>query len=183
MTKHRHIIKQDERRDDESRAAVSLTEAKTRVVLRLATRSLLWVVLLGLILYYLIKATLWVFDALTGILLVVVLAVFFAYLIAPLVELLRRPFNARGRERVMPRWLAIALVYLAIFGSLGVGAWVIVPRLGTQMAEIAQQAPNYMTNARARASRLNNARLSPPRTTLSTSASAGRSARARSPAC
>ena len=84
-----------------------------------------------------------------------VLAIFFAYLIAPLVELLRRPFHARGRERVMPRWLAIAVVYIAIFGSLSVGAWVLVPRIGTQMAEIATNAPQYMTNAKARADRLN----------------------------
>jgi predicted PurR-regulated permease PerM len=145
----------ERRRDDESRAAVSLTEAKTRVVLRLATRSLLWIAFLVLILYYLFKAALWVFDTLTGILLVIVLAIFFAYLIAPLVELVRRPFNARGRERVMPRWLAIAVVYIAIFGSLGVGASVLVPRVGTQMAEIASNAPQYMTNAKARADRLN----------------------------
>src|SRR5947199_1495025 len=130
----------ERRRDDESRAAVSLTEAKTRVVLRLATRSLLWIAFLVLILYYLFKAALWAFDTLTGILLVIVLAIFFAYLIAPLVELVRRPFNARGRERVMPRWLAIAVVYIAIFGSLGVGASVLVPRVGVQMAEIASNA-------------------------------------------
>ncbi|PYT00894.1 MAG: hypothetical protein DMF65_08255 [Acidobacteria bacterium] len=161
MTKHKqivrqeNIVRQDERSDDESRAAVSLTEAKTRVVLRLATRSALWVAVLVLLIYYLFEAVRWVFDALTGILLVVVLAIFFAYLIAPLVELLRRPFHARGRERVMPRWLAIAVVYIAIFGSLSVGAWVLVPRIGTQMAEIATNAPQYMTNAKARADRLN----------------------------
>jgi len=161
LTKHKqiarqeNIARQDERRDDESRATVALTEAKTRVVLRLATRSALWVAVLVLLIYYLFEAVRWVFDALTGILLVIVLAVFFAYLIAPLVELLRRPFRARGRERVMPRWLAIAVVYLAIFGSLGAGAWVLVPRIGTQMAEIATNAPQYMTNAKARADRLN----------------------------
>ena len=123
MTKHKqivrqeNIVRQDERRDDESRASVALTEAKTRVVLRLASRTTLWVAVLVLLIYYLFEAVRWVFDALTGILLVVVLAIFFAYLIAPLIELLRRPFNARGRERVMPRWLAIAVVYLALFGS------------------------------------------------------------------
>jgi predicted PurR-regulated permease PerM len=157
LTKQRRIDHYDEEREDEeTRAAVSLTEAKARVVLRLATRSLMWVVLLGLVLYYLMKATLWVFYAMTGILLVIVLAIFFAYLIAPLVELVRRPFNARGRERVMPRGLAIGVVYLVIFGSLLVGAWVLTPRLGTQMAEIAKQAPDYVTNAQKRADRLNN---------------------------
>lgn len=157
MAKHRRIEQHDERQDEETRAAIALTDAMTRVVLRLATRSTLWVALLVLAIYYLFEAVRWVFKALTGILLVIVLAIFFAYLIAPLVELVRRPFNARGRERVMPRWMAIGVVYVVIFGSLGIGAWVLTPRLGTQMAEIAQQAPGYITNAQERANRLNRA--------------------------
>jgi predicted PurR-regulated permease PerM len=155
LEKQRRIEEYDEGHDEETRAEVALTEAKTRVVLRLATRSLMWVVLLGLVLYYLMKATLWVFYAMTGILLVIVLAIFFAYLIAPLVELVRRPFNARGRELVMSRGLAIGVVYLVIFGSLLVGAWVLTPRLGAQMGDIAKQAPDYVVNAQKRAERLN----------------------------
>jgi len=155
VTRHGNVVREDERRDAESRAAVALTEAKARVVLRLATRSVLWLAFLVLILYYLFEAALWVVDTMMGILLVIVLAIFFAYLIAPLVELVRRPFNARGRERVMPRWLAIAVVYLAMFGSFAVAAWVLVPRVGVQMAEITTNAPQYMTNAKTRADRLN----------------------------
>jgi predicted PurR-regulated permease PerM len=150
LTKQKEIIRRADERDEETAAGLALTEEQTRVVLRLATRSLMWVVLLGLVVYYLIKATLWVFYALTGILLVIVLAIFFAYLIAPLVELVRKAFTSpgKGEQRLLPRSLAIAVVYVAIFGSLGVGAWVLVPRLGVQMAEITQQAPNYVTNAR-----------------------------------
>ena len=142
--------------DERTAAALALTEERARVVLRLASRSLLWVVLLGLVVFYLIKATLWVFYALTGILLVIVLAIFFAYLISPLVELVRKALTTPGGGgRLLPRSLAIAVVYVAIFGSLGVGAWALFPSLGRQMAEITQQAPNYVTNARARAARLN----------------------------
>ena len=155
VTRHGNVVREDERRDAKSRAAVALIEAKARVVLRLATRSALWLAFLILLLYYSFEGALWLIDTLLGILLVVVLGVFFAYLIAPLVEIVRRPFKARGRERVMPRWLAIAVVYVAIFGSLGVVATVLVPRVGTQMAEIASNAPQYMTNAKARADRLN----------------------------
>ncbi|HYH84724.1 MAG TPA: AI-2E family transporter [Pyrinomonadaceae bacterium] len=155
MVKQKSTIQQKELQDEELAAAVALTEAKTRVVLRLATRSLLWVILLGLGLYYLIKATLWVFYALTGILLVVVLAIFFAYLIAPLVELVRRPIKAGGRERVMSRGLAIGVVYLGIFGSLTLAAALLVPLVGDQMAGLAQKAPDYLTSARARAESLN----------------------------
>jgi predicted PurR-regulated permease PerM len=156
LTKRRRIEEFEEAHDEETRAAVALTDAKTRVVLRLATRSALWVAILVLVIYYLFEAVRWVFYAMTGVLLVIVLAVFFAYLISPLVELVRRPFNARGRERVMPRWLAIAVVYVVIFGSLGVGAWVLTPRLGAQMADLGKQAPDYVVNAQKRAERLNN---------------------------
>ena len=40
---------------ERAEAELSLTEAKARLVLGLATRSLLWVVLVGLVLYYSIK--------------------------------------------------------------------------------------------------------------------------------
>lgn len=154
LEKQNNTIEQTQQ-DEELAAAVALTEAKTRVVLRHSTRSLLWVILLGLVLFYIIKATLWVFYALTGILLVVVLAIFFAYLISPLVELVRRAFATRGRERLMPRGLSIGVVYLAIFGSLTLAGALIVPRVGDQMAELAQKAPAYLTSARARADSLN----------------------------
>jgi predicted PurR-regulated permease PerM len=158
LAKHGRRIEQfdEERQDEETRAALALTEAKTRVVLRLASRTLLWIAFLILVLNFMFAAAIWIVYAMTGILLVIVLAVFFAYLIAPLVELVRRPFNARGRERVMPRWMAIGVVYAVIFGSIGIGAWVLTPRLGAQMADIAKQAPDYVVNARARADRLNN---------------------------
>ncbi len=147
MAKQRRI-EHDERLDAETRAAVALAEAKARVVIRPATRAALWVVVLGIVFYFLIRGTLWVFEALTAILLVIVLAIFFAYLIAPLVELVRRPFNARGRERVMPRWLAIGVVYLTIFGSLGVAGWLLSPSLNEQMTQLAQQTPNYINAVR-----------------------------------
>ena len=155
MAKQKSTVRHEEQLDEEASAALVLTEAKARVVLRLATRSVLWVAFLVLVLYYLFEAVRWVFYALTSVLLVVVLAVFFAYLIAPLVELVVSAFKRRDGEPVLSRGLAIGVVYLVIFGSLGVGAWVLTPRLGTQMAEIAQQAPVYMMSARARANRLN----------------------------
>lgn len=153
MATDKHTVEHPE--TEEERAALSLTEAKARLVIRLATRSLLWVVLFGLVLYYTIVGVLWVFYALTGILLVIVLGVFFAYLIAPLVEFVRRPFRVLGQERALPRAGAIAIVYVAIFGSLGLGGWALVPRLGDQIAEFAKNAPTYVTNARARAESLN----------------------------
>jgi predicted PurR-regulated permease PerM len=155
LAKHRHTARHEEHLSPEDAAALALSEAKARMVLRLASRTTLWVAVLVLIIYYLFEAARWVFYALTSVLLVVVLAVFFAYLIAPLVEFVRRPFRLKGQERVMPRGLAISVVYLAIFGSLFVGAWALLPSLGSQVAALREQTPGYLTSARQRANKLN----------------------------
>jgi predicted PurR-regulated permease PerM len=160
LTTQKPIVPQEEYEDEEMDAALALTGRRTRLVLRLASRSLLWVAVLVLIIYYLFETVRWVFYALTGVLLVVVLAIFFAYLISPLVELVRKGLATRDREggpRLLPRTAAIALVYVALFGSLGLGALVLTPSLGRQMADITQQAPGYITNAQQRADRLNRA--------------------------
>ncbi|MBV8858186.1 MAG: AI-2E family transporter [Acidobacteria bacterium] len=158
MAEQKTIVRPELSEDEEASAALALTERRARLVLRLASRSVLWVAVLVLVIYYLFETVRWVFYALTGVLLVVVLAIFFAYLIAPLIELVRKGLARRDRQgepRLLPRTAAIAVVYVAIFGSLGLGAWVLTPRVGTQLGELAQQAPGYLTNARERAKRLN----------------------------
>lgn len=64
-----------------------------------------------------VALVLWLLHALKGVLLLVVLAVFFAYLVSPLVDLCRRRIPVRGRTREVPRGLAIVIVYLMLFGS------------------------------------------------------------------
>jgi predicted PurR-regulated permease PerM len=160
LAKEKTVVRQEEHEDEEAGASLADFEQRARLVLRLVSRSLLWVAVLVLVVHYLFEAVRWVFYALTGVLLVVVLAIFFAYLIAPLVELVRKGLATRDRKgepRPLPRTAAIAVVYAAIFGSLGLSAWALTPSLGTQMAEIAQQAPTYITNAQERANRLNRA--------------------------
>lgn len=152
------VVRPEPGEDEEMAVALALTRERTRVVLRMASRSVLWVAVLVLVIYYVFETVRWVFHALTGVLLVVVLAIFFAYLISPLIELVRKGLathDRKGGSRLLPRTAAIAVVYAAIFGSLGLGVWVLTPQLGKQMEEIAQQAPGYLTNARERAKRLN----------------------------
>jgi predicted PurR-regulated permease PerM len=108
------------------------------------------VIFILLAVWYLVKATLWALYALEGVILLVVLAIFFAYLVAPLVEFVHRPFNVRGREHLMPRFAAIAIVYALIFGSLIITLYFLLPRLGDQITQFAKQAPAYFTSARAR---------------------------------
>jgi predicted PurR-regulated permease PerM len=91
---------------------------------------------------------------LQGVLLLLVLAIFFAYLIAPLVELVHRPLNIRGRERLMPRPLAIGIVYLVIFGSIGLTIFLLLPVIGDQFAEFGKQVPIYSKGISERAQSL-----------------------------
>src|ERR687893_446726 len=121
MAEHK-ISRQETQEVAETAAAAAATAnwPQTRAILRL-----IFIVLA-------VVATIWVVYLLEGVLLLVVLSVFFAYLIAPLVEFFHRPFMLRGRERLMPRVAAIAIVYVLIFGSLGLVAWALVPRIGSQ---------------------------------------------------
>ena len=111
------------------------------------TSALLRVILLALA----VAATMWTLYRLRAVILLVVVAIFFAYLLAPLVERACRPFTMRGRVHVMPRALAIGAVYLLIFGTLALAAALLLPQLGNQIAQFAQEAPSYLDLARARA--------------------------------
>ena len=73
---------------------------------------------------------------------------FFAYLIAPLVELVSRPITLAGHRLLIPRALAIGIVYLVLFASIGIAGYVLLPRLGTQVTEFGRQVPTYMAHAR-----------------------------------
>jgi predicted PurR-regulated permease PerM len=95
-----------------------------------------------------LAAGLWLLYALRGVMLLLVLSMLFAYLIAPPVEFLCRPVSWDGRPRAMPRPLAIAAVYLALFASLGIASYVLLPLLGAQIAEFGRQVPSYVAHAR-----------------------------------
>jgi predicted PurR-regulated permease PerM len=116
-----------------ARAAAEGSWPQTRVVLR--------VILIVLA----VLVTLWIIVKLTGVILLLILSIFFAYLVAPLVEFLSRPIHVSGRKFAIPRALAIALSYLIIVAAVVVGIYVLVPRLGSQFPEFAQQARGYWT--------------------------------------
>ncbi|HEV7903682.1 MAG TPA: AI-2E family transporter [Pyrinomonadaceae bacterium] len=120
-------------------AAVAAAEAswpQTRVVLRLI------LIVLG------VAMVIWALYKLEGVILLLVLSIFFAYLIAPLVEFVHHPIWLRGRERkhYVPRTLAIGIVYIIIFGSLGLAVYLLLPQVGEQLTEIGRQAPTYSKN-------------------------------------
>jgi predicted PurR-regulated permease PerM len=114
-----------------ARAAVEASWPQTRVILRI------------LFIFLAVAVTLWVIVKLTGVILLLVLSIFFAYLVAPLVEFIRRPVRFSNRSVVIPRVVAITFAYLLIVGVLVLVLAFVVPRIGNQFPEFAEQARGY----------------------------------------
>jgi len=116
---------------------------QTRIVLRII------LILLA------VAALLWVVYKLTTVLLLLVLSIFFAYLVAPLVDLVERPVRIRGRERRLPRGLAIGIVYVVIFAAIGLAIYFLAPQLASQFPEFKQQAAAYYKTITSTSDRVN----------------------------
>src|SRR5256885_16441955 len=116
---------------------------QTRVVLRII------LILLA------VAALLWVVYKLAAVLLLLVLSIFFAYLVAPLVDLVEKPVRIGGRDRKMPRGLAIGVVYLFLFAVVGAGIYFLVPQFAAQFPEFKQQATAYYKSITDASDRVN----------------------------
>ena len=73
--------------------------------------------------------------AMRGVLLIVALSLFFAYLLFPLVRLTQRWL-------VQSRPVAIAVVYLGVLGALGGAGIAVGPRLSSEVQSLAQKLPD-----------------------------------------
>jgi predicted PurR-regulated permease PerM len=87
--------------------------------------------------------TLWIIVKLTGVILLLILSIFFAYFVYPLVAFLSRPVRIAGRQFAIPRTLAIALAYIIIVAVIVIGIYLLAPRLGSQFPEFTEQARAY----------------------------------------
>jgi predicted PurR-regulated permease PerM len=114
-----------------AQAAAEASWPQTRAILRV-----IWIVLA-------VTLTLWIIVKLTAVILLLILSIFFAYLVYPLVAFLSRPIRISGRQLVIPRTLAIALAYIIIVGVIVLGVYVLAPRLGSQFPEFTEQARVY----------------------------------------
>jgi predicted PurR-regulated permease PerM len=114
-----------------AKAAVEAYGPPTRVILRVI---FILLVVIGL---------LWVISKITGIILLLVLSIFFAYLVSPLVEILRHPRTIGNREIAIPKVAAIALAYVIILTVIVVAIFVILPSLSNQFPEFVAQAKLY----------------------------------------
>ncbi len=86
---------------------------------------------------------LWELHRLSSIVLVLILAASFAYVIAPLVELAQRPIRLAGRRRRLSRGAAIALVYVLMAGSVSGAVALLLPSATEQVNEVIVRAPAY----------------------------------------
>jgi predicted PurR-regulated permease PerM len=111
-----------------------------------STQSILRVVLvvfLGILLVALFGAMLY---WLKSLIFLVILSIFFAYLLNPLVNLIRTPFKNRHLEKYMPRSLAIVLAFLIVFTVLGLSISYLAPRIAEQARQLANNVPAYTTS-------------------------------------
>jgi len=126
-----------------ARTTAEIVGPPTRVILRV----------IFIILF--VALILWVIAKLTGVILLLVLSIFFAYLVSPLVEFLRRPRQFGRRTIAVPRSLAIILAYLVILGAVVLAITVVLPSLGNQFPEFATQAKDYWKTIGERTQQLN----------------------------
>jgi predicted PurR-regulated permease PerM len=111
-------------------------------------RSIVRVVLIVLLLLAVKDFLGLVIGSLTYLFFMIVLAIFFAYLINPLVELIRKPFAA-SYPRLMPRSLAIALAFLTVFSVLAIGAYYLAPGVSRQARKFVDNIPEYTTSVQS----------------------------------
>ena len=113
-------------------------------------RSIVRIVVVTLLLLLVAGFVQSILSALTYLFFLIILSVFFAYLIDPIVKVIRTPFKERGIDRYMPRSLAIGLAYIFVFTVLGIAIANIAPRVAEQSREFAANIPSYVQVVRER---------------------------------
>ena len=114
-----------------------------------SVRSIVRVVVIVLVLLAVKDVLGTVLSSLTYLFFMIVLAIFFAYLINPLVDLIQRPFLNRSYGRIMSRALAIALSFVLVFSVLGTAIYYLAPRVAEQTKTFVANIPAYTTSVQA----------------------------------
>jgi predicted PurR-regulated permease PerM len=95
-----------------------------------------------------------VIGSLTYLFFMIVLAIFFAYLINPLVELIRKPF-AGNYPKLMPQSLPIGISFLLVFSVLTLAAYSLAPGVSRQARTFVENIPSYTTSVQSSINDLN----------------------------
>jgi len=85
----------------------------------------------------------WALYQLAGVVLVLIFAGLFAYVVAPLVKLAQHPVRLASRQRRLPRGAAIVLVYALTAGGVSIGGALLLPSATRQVNDIIASAPAY----------------------------------------
>lgn len=120
-----------------------------------SVRSIARVVVITLLLVFIFNRVESIIASLTSLFFLLVLSIFFAYLIDPLVKLIRRPFKQRNMEKLMPRALAIVIAYVVVFTVLGLAISNLAPKVVDQAKEFGTNIPTYGAALQERAADLN----------------------------
>jgi predicted PurR-regulated permease PerM len=120
-----------------------------------SVRSVVRVVVITLLILLIAGSVQTVLSSVASLVFLIFLSVFFAYLIDPLVRILRTPFKARSIDKWMPRSLAIVIAYVVVFTLVGVAISNIAPRVVEQGKEFGANLPAYGQALKSRMSELN----------------------------
>lgn len=111
-----------------------------------SVRSITRVVLITLALLFFAGFVQTILSSLTYLFFLIVLSVFFAYLIEPLIQLVRRPFENTSNSKYMPRTLAIVMAFLIVFSVLGITITFLTPIVVEQFKELSVNLPGYASS-------------------------------------
>ncbi len=120
-----------------------------------SVRSVVRVVVITLLIIFVAGFVQNIISSITPLLFLIVLSVFLAYLIDPLVRLIRMPFENRNLVKLMPRWFAIVIAYILVFLALGGAISFIAPRAVDQAKEFGANLPAYGQAIRERTNDIN----------------------------
>ncbi|MGI9055875.1 MAG: AI-2E family transporter [Pyrinomonadaceae bacterium] len=118
-------------------------------------RSIIRVVIISMLVVAVFDFTKSLLSSLTKLFFIIVLAIFFAYLIDPLVKIIRHPFKVRHLEKFMPRSLAIVIAYIFVFTILGVAIANLTPVISKQARDFSVSLPEYTASIQEKINQLN----------------------------
>jgi predicted PurR-regulated permease PerM len=114
-----------------------------------STGTIIRLVLVALAMIFVFNRFETIVSSLTSLFFLVILSVFFAYLLSPLVKAIRLPFKQYAIERFMPRSLAIVLSFLIVFSVIGLSVSYFAPTIVEQGKEFTDGLPTLVTRIRA----------------------------------
>lgn len=123
---------------------------RTVVLDRWSPKSVLLVTVIFVAVLAAIALASYLVYTLSFLLFLVVISIFFAYLLDPLVKAVRKPFVVRQIDHLMPRPLAIVVSYLLVFAFLFLILSYVFPLISAEISEFVRNIPTYSSQFEAR---------------------------------